>query len=422
MTKDEEYKGFWFLPQNIEMKVPGILYFESDKEIRLELIGGFEDKIFDIFTSKSIDIIQGITHKNEKISLFICDRYGSWNLSSAYPITNYKCQYLIKGKHLSNITEEIFDRIQIDLSALYEWYPSGRIRNTIKFSEDDIPIETIFSILDTDYWEKVFKINNEFELIIFGSGWSNINYNHSEFNLFENTLCEIRSLKSKSSFISLWNKVDIFRQFLSLASLSSVKYLHITLFDNDDYQELKNDRKAFNPISLFFIDKKNYKERPKKHELLFTYADLDNKFESIISNWYAFKNNLAPIRNHLISSIQPKDVFTSLDFLIIVQALEGFHRRFIDNKKKDLRARINDLLILFSKVQKISNSPINVTHVVKSRNYYSHFFEINKDVLKGVELFKLTMQLRNLLICCVLYLIDFDIELINKLLNKNDKT
>jgi hypothetical protein len=48
MIENEEHKGFWFLPENIENKVPGILYFEKNKEIRLELIGGFETNVKDV--------------------------------------------------------------------------------------------------------------------------------------------------------------------------------------------------------------------------------------------------------------------------------------------------------------------------------------------------------------------------------------
>lgn len=425
MTKDEEYKGFWFLPQNPENKIPGILYFEANNEIRLELIGGFEENVTvimtEIFSSKSIDIIHGITSNNENISLFNCHKYSSWNLSSPYPITRYNCYYFIKGKHLSNIRDEVFDRIQIDLSSLYEWFPSGRIRNTITFSKDDKPIETTVTVSDDDYWEKVIKVDHAFELKLFGVGGLTSNADHSEYKLTQNTILEISSINSKKSFIDLLNKVGMFKQFLSLAALSSVEYLQITLFDNNDYQQFKEGQKLIHSIPLYFVVEKDKSVKPKRHQFLFTHKDIIDVFPEIIKKWYGLKQNLAPIRNHLISSIKTKKVFTSIDFLIIVQALEGYHRRFVDNKDKELRTRLGELISLFKTVNKIGNNPINITHVVSSRNYYSHFFEKKNNVLDGEELFNLTNQLRNLLICCVLHLIGFDIILTNKLLNKNEK-
>jgi len=136
---------------------------------------------------------------------------------------------------------------------------------------------------------------------------------------------------------------------------------------------------------------------------------------------------LAPIRYHLIASIKQKKIFTSLDFLILVQSLEGYHRRFIQKKIKvpkgesELKLRLNELIQIFNSIDWIKNKPINLLHVVNSRNYYSHFFERNENVLDGKELYFLTEQLRILLICCVLNLIGLEIPLINKLLNKNDK-
>jgi hypothetical protein len=422
MTKDEEYKGFWFVPTNPEIKVPGILYFEANKEIRLELIGGFESEIQEILTNKSIEIIHGITHKSEKVSLLICNRYGSWNLSSEYPTTNYTCQYFILGKHLSTISELVFDRIEVDFTSLYEWYPSGRIQHEISFTNKNKLTETNFKISDSDYWEDVINIDNEYQIRIYGAAGFTSSVDQREFNLTQNTFFEVNTINSKRSFIDLFNKVGIFRQFLSLAALSSVDFLQITLFDNDDYQEFENGERLIHSIPLYFIEEKQKFDKPQRHQFLFKHTDISHIFPQIIKKWYGDKQNLAPIRNHLISSVKTKKVFTSLDFLIIVQALEGYHRRFIHKKDdKVLKTRLGELIDLFKGINKITNNPINITHVVSSRNYYSHFFDRNKNVLDGVKLFYLTNQLRNLLICCVLRLLGFDIGLTNKLLNENEK-
>lgn len=424
MIINEEYKGFWFLPDNFEEKVPGILYFEANKEIRLELIGGFKSKIEEVLETKSFEIIFGISHKNEKISLIICNGFGSWNLSSEYPTTIYNCHYFIKGKHLSSINELLFDRIKVDLSSLYEWYPSGRISYQIKFSKDDKIIETNCKISDSDYWEKIVNIDDKLVLKIFGAATFTSSPDQRDFNFSQNTFIELDTINSKESFVYLLDKVGLFKQFLSLASLSNVSFLKITFFDNDDYQVSAKGNKSFHPVSLYFVEKSN-NTNPKQHQFLFTHREITEAFPKIIINWFGSNKNLAPIRNHLIESIKPKKIFTSLDFLIIIQSLEGYHRRFIDkrNKKKEpfLKTRINELFELFNDIQKIQQNPIDLNKLVKSRNYYSHFFEKDEDVLDGIELFELTEKLRNLLICCVLHLMGFEMELINRILNKNNK-
>lgn len=421
MTKNEEYKGFWFLPQNPDNKIPGTLYFDVNEEIRLELIGGFENEISEVFSSNSFDIIHGITSNSENISLFDCHKYSSWNFSSPYPISKFNCHYLINGKHLSDINEAVFNQIQVELSSLYDWLPSGRIRNSITLPEEDRPIEITVSVSEDDYWEKVVKIDPEFELKLIGIGGFTSNENQSKYKFTQNTILEISSIKSKKSFLDLLNKVILFKQFLSLASLSSVEYLRITLLDNDSYQELRNEKKLIHPIPLCFFEEKQNFMKPKRHQFLFKHSNIRDAFPNIIKKWYGVEENVAPIRNHLISSVKIKSVFTSVDFLIIAQALEGYHRRFVSKKDKTLKVRLEELINIFEGVNKITNSPINISHVVNSRNYYSHFFEKKVNVLDGVELFNLTNQLRNLLICCVLRLIGFDIELTNLLFNKNNK-
>jgi hypothetical protein len=425
MTKDAEYKGFWFLPNKEENRIPGILYFRANKEIKLELIGGFETGIQDFLVPRELDIIHGITNENKNVTLFNCYRSGNWNLSSKYPTTNYNCHYLIIGKHLIHAEENVFDRIQIELTSLYDWYPSARIRNTIKFSKDDRAEGVDLSISDSDYWEKSVQLDDDFTLKIFGNAKYDGSYNQQEFIMSQDTSLEITGTKSKKSFVELLNKAEIFKQFLSLASLSTVNYIDLTLFDNEDYQQSDRGKKLFNSDSLFFIKELENIPKPKRYQFLFTYNDIEDVFPDIIKKWYALKEEFAPIRNHLIESIKTKKVFTSLDFLITIQALEGYHRRFIDvnnqNKRKILRNRINELINIFDSIRKIHNNPIDLTHIVKSRDYYSHFYKKDKNVLDGIKLFKLSNQLRTLLICCILRLIGLDLVLIDKLLNKNDK-
>ncbi len=427
MTKKEEYKGYWFLPETPDNRIPGILYFEPNQKIRLELIGGFETDLKEIFTKKSSEIILGITNKNEKISLLICNGYSSVNFPSEFHITNYNCRYFISGKHLSSISELAFDRLMVDLTALYDWYPSGLIKNTIKLAEKGTLGETVVSMNSDDSWEDTVEIDTDYVIKISGVGNFTTNPNWSKFDLTQNTILEISHKNSKQSFIELLNKVEIFKQFLSLATLTSISYIQLTLFDNCEFQELKDGEKIFKKIHFNFIEEKEEQRANDSIYYLFKHTDIKDEFHDIIKKWYEFKAEFAPIRNHLIDSIKYKRVFSSLDFLILVQALEGYHRRFIKKKIKvpknesELKLRLNELINTFSGIDKISKTPINLKHVVSSRNYYSHFFDKNNFVLQGKELYFLSRRLRCLLICCVLNLVGLDISLINKLLNKNER-
>lgn len=314
MIENEEYKGFWFLPDNPETRIPGILYFEANKKIRLELIGGFETYIQEIFNSKTIEVIHGITNKNERISLLICHGYSSVNFPSEFHTSNYTCQYFVKGKHLSSIAELTFDKIQVNLTSLYEWHPSGIIRNTIELSKDGRLTEAVVSINKNYSWEEIVEIDSEYTLKISGIGNFNSSFDNSEYNFSQNTIIEISNKGSKKSFEEFLNKVELFKQFLSLATLSPINYTEITFFDNSDYQELKDGDKILTPVLLNFIEEKEASIKKESFRYLFVHADIKTVFPYIIKRWYQSKEELAPIRHHLIASIKPKKYLQVLIF------------------------------------------------------------------------------------------------------------
>ena len=290
MTKNEEFKGFWFLPNKKENRIPGILYFANNK-IRLELIGGFETDIKEIFNNKTTEVILGVTGKNEKISLLICHRYSSMTFPSEFQTTNYTCQYFIKGKHLSSIDELTFNKVRVDLTSLYEWHPSGIIRNTIEFSNDRKHFKTIVSIDENDSWEETVPIDSEYTLRIFSIGNFNSSCDNSTYDFSQNTILEIEHNNAKRSFVEFLNKIEVFKQFLSLATLSPINYIEISLFDNSDFQELKDGERILTPILLSFIERENASIKNDSFRFLFTHADIDSVFPDIIANWYNSKED-----------------------------------------------------------------------------------------------------------------------------------
>ena len=76
---------------------------------------------------------------------------------------------------------------------------------------------------------------------------------------------------------------------------------------------------------------------------------------------------MSPIRDHLIKSVESKVLYDSTDFLIIIQAIEGFWWRFrndeyLKDHKKDasLKELITELLAEFNDVKKITSLNIDI--------------------------------------------------------------
>ncbi len=110
----------------------------------------------------------------------------------------------------------------------------------------------------------------------------------------------------------------------------------------------------------------------------------------MIKKWYSESEKMGPIRMHLIESIRDKNEFGSTDFLIIIQALEGFWNRFRESEhrcknnipqKKNIKLRdiLEDVISEFENIDKISRLNIDISSVVDSKHYYSHFMNISKN-------------------------------------------
>lgn len=192
------------------------------------------------------------------------------------------------------------------------------------------------------------------------------------------------------------------------------------LYDKTVFQEYNNGQRFYHPIQFFYIQRKvNMCMEIKKHDFLFDYNLISEQYPKIIHKWYNDKEDIAPIRAHLIDSIQNTKIFSSIDFLIVVQALEGFCTRF--RTEANLTKMLEAIISEFSDIDKLKDDNIKIKQVVDSRHYYSHFMNKSKkpNTLDGWKLYNLTFKLRKLLICCILKFIGFNNTQINQILNNS---
>ena len=429
VTERVEYIGYWFLPDNPDDKIAGRLIYSPNEEILLELIGGFNSKdnpvIAFLKKREKVTIIHGVTSDAKKITLINCFAFGSINISVSFPVTKYHCQYMIVGALLSDVNEKCFDKIQVDFSGLSDWLHPKMIRQTIGFNEEKDSEETTFSMSLKDNFEIKVDVDDNTSILLINSFGLNQNENKTIITLSQKTLCEISCANGKSSFYSLLSKAGMFQQFLSLAMLRTVTYSDVILYDNDNYQEMRNSHKLIHPIQLYYKEYEIPEKKQKDTDFLFRHSDIKDIFPTIIKKWYN-QIDIAPIRWHLIKSVHYKPIFDTVDFLVIVQALEGYHTRFMPQnflhgkKKISLEQRMDEIITLFSDIKLVGEKKYDIKAIVDSRNYYSHFYKKQNDhkVLVGNDLFLLSKNVRLLLICCVLQVIGFSNTEINEILNR----
>lgn len=434
MTNEIKLKGYWWLPNNPETTVAGILTYIPQDKISLELIGSFDsDKsaIKAFFSNKSEEVIFGISSDSKNVTLINCSASGSLNLSCSFPIIVYTCQFIIIGTHIEGMEQNKLFKACVDFPLLSQWCPPCALSKALKFdNKNEIEATTIAFTTNRDSLNST-AIDDNTTLHI-KSGINNIGDYYSQI-IEQYTYLEICK-RTDSSIVELLRDVFIFEQFLSFVTLQETKCSNIELYDKEKYHELADGDKIYHPIQLIYVQREYLIPKLKGDNIfLFNFDTIKEQYPNVIKKWFNEKMDLAPIRQHLIGSIKNKSVFSSVDFLIVIQSLEGFWWRFRDSyykrnnnisekKNTNLSTILKELISEFEVVLLIKESFIDVGQTVDSRHYYSHLMDRKKkkNIVDGLELFELTRKLRQLLICCLLHFIGFDYLEIDTILNKTN--
>lgn len=200
---------------------------------------------------------------------------------------------------------------------------------------------------------------------------------------------------SISSYLKL---IEEFAQFLSIA-----------LYGDQNPTEVKfKNRESGQECVLLF--KKDASVNPTIFTLI-KFDLLKEKLPTMLNQWHNNYDKIAPISSYLIDSLQKKNRFDVPDFLIIAQALDGYHKRFVNKKDgRDVRKyeeQIEILLNQFKDVKAIQKCRINSVVLKDTRHKYSHLYPDDEESLavEGEDLYWLTEKCKILLTCCILNLI-----------------
>jgi hypothetical protein len=418
MAEKLEFLGKWFLPDNSGYKISGRLVFLPNEGATLELIGCFpnQDNSSSLYgVGNHIQIIQGEGYSSgnrcEKVTLVNCWVSAiSAHFPAPFHITKYGCQFVIVGTLLPNADEARFNSIQAGFTELNDWIFPRMIQH-MPYRDENVAFSVAMS--KDNLSDIKVDIDKQTKILLLGKGQYSATMNvHS---LSQQMLCKIECTEGKRTLYDLFEKAEIFKQFLSLAAFSTVTYSDITLHDTEDGDHMSS-------IRLYYAESAiSEKSKRKRGNFLFDYSIVKDVFPVIIKKWYDESNgkDFSPIRWHLIKSIQRRLVFDSTDFLIIVQSIEGYHRRYINNKKRHLYERIEEIVSKFSDIDRIKKLSFEPKVIADLRNYYSHFYkeeDSQVEIRDGMELFLLFRKIRLLLICCVLDVVGFQKDKINEIL------
>ena len=405
-TNPQIFHGEWWVPavadhntrmnvfdpkkmMGLEKKYTGTLTYYGDKNATLELYhvpSNFHSShyhqnkvMWGIDANGHIFTLFNVLMKEQRIGDFTC--------------TKFVVSLILMGEHVLSGDDACYCKCVVQFPYLRNWAFQNKIEGP------DINIESFYTPTT------LLEVQCED-----GVCWRLRQYQPVERTIHDliithTTEFEIETSKALS-VKSYLKQIEEFAQFLSIALYRD---------QNPTEMKLVNKENGRESILLF---KKDASVDPDIFTLI-KFDLLKDKLPLMLNQWHNNFDKMAPISSYLIDSLQKKSRFDVPDFLIIAQALDGYHKRFVNKKNGKDHQKYEDgikiLLKQFEDVDCIQKCNIDPIRLRDSRNFYSHLSpdEEKKSAVDSADLYWLTEKCKILLTCCILNMLGLTNKEIN---------
>jgi hypothetical protein len=313
------FKGYWWLPEKPELKIPGICKVSESGKISLELVGLLDLEKFNEKDNKE-QIVLGQTERGKSATLI-------------------ECFYVTRKLHIPGIPKSTLR--------------AGRLLVGAHFNHDDPEFfQILFSIEGLDQWLGLTGIsvihdlhNNSFSINYRKP--SVIKYNIAEgidlsivFSFSAPSFCNITEVKvtQQAYFVLDFNEPKQLKELLSYVyqfnnflCLALDKPVALTSMAVSSWDIVKEIAGKTSPVDIeVYYQSLPHTEKPpnvQKHHMLFSYIEISESLGEIISGWLNNYQKLESAFNLYFASTTTKHSYLESRFLFLVQGLETLHRR-----------------------------------------------------------------------------------------------
>ena len=404
MANPTTYHGVWQVPDARGMftrQFSGTLTYYGDKPSTLELI--HEPNTGSIANNGYYEVLWGQDGGGVSYTLF----GATLTREVSFSKTTYAINYILLGKHVKSLDEACFDTCMVKYPYLNRWALDSR------FSGGASQNQTLLS-LDLGVRPPFLSVEVEKELRIML--WGQLTNNINRYEIIAKQATNLNIDAPQNIPLNTYLKtISEFSQFLSIA-LFAEQHPSEVIFANKgvkiNYSLLFNTHSSTEPWVLSLIK----------------FDELKNRVPDILKQWHSNYDRVSPISHYLIRAMNRDNVFDVPDFLTIAQALDGYFKRFVNNKDgkdtKQYKQEIDKLLKRFKGVAVIQKCNIDSEALTQTRHKYSHLIpdedaKIAKAVEEGEPLFWLTQKCIVLLTCCILDMLGLTTDEINHCCNNS---
>ncbi|HEM7507748.1 TPA: hypothetical protein U2J54_000722 [Providencia rettgeri] len=328
MRIQEEYKksGYFWLPEQEDKKIPGIITISDGGKIELEIIGHFDEEKAFFYDNKHIERIIGHIEKDSLVTLDRC-LYSKKNFAfGGISKSTILVQRLLSGAAWEKNEAITFNTFSFAVDCLDEWVGLSGIAVEHDWENHIAQIsykrpEDISITLDNGMTLEIC-----------------FTYTTPGYPITKNA-----EITQQAYFNLVSEKLRDLNEFTSIA----YKITNLMCFAIDDIVTMKNvsatsseierdvaDDKYPTTIKIYYQSIPHVEKEPNKHwrEMLFRYATIKDNTQQVFNNWINAYEYLSPPFSLYFSTKAGAQKYLDSKFLALAQGLETYHRRTSDEK------------------------------------------------------------------------------------------
>lgn len=333
------WTGHWWLPDDPETVVPGILRYDPADGLDLTLIGGFDARVvrhdveagvsYVSATSRTWDVVHGVA-ENREITLLDCipTSSTSFRLGSGPPHKqSIVAQTALVGVHVLGADDAVFTACSASIENLTAWSADSVFSHELRVEDEEITGEATIRVLPIEN-PAVTVDDTKFVLLRTHTLPHFTDQRGRTRGQVQETALIRFTPESPMSLATAHERVQSLRDLISLATHRAAGLISMTLrrppAERPSFKgRVRQDREVAVLTRQIVVSDADA-EAARHHELLFTCDHLP--FDTAIPRWFEMHARCAAATNMMLSLRYAPNGYVEPRLLIAVGAAEVLHR------------------------------------------------------------------------------------------------
>lgn len=325
--------GVWWLPDNPEVTIAGILTYTYGKQIELRLIGAFDVSDEDQLRHQPL-VLNGVA-EGKRITLYE-NRLSNRALTGGLVTTKYRSSWAFIGHHINTDGNLRIRALKLEYSNLTEWSGFSGFRFAASYENGRFAGETV------EYrFPEILHMRLPGADLSFDYTFHQKRELQSEVVLRQETFFKI-VFDEPISFLRGWTDYaspiqDYLTFAIGTAAYVSKAYIHADGVFDIDTPELQQYR-SIEVIHIAGDVVVTGRSSLHPLEMLFHLSDVRDEFETSLNTWFENMGRIKPVLDLYFSIRYSKEMYLEHQLLSLAQALEVLHRRTTGGRYLDAEA------------------------------------------------------------------------------------